>query len=156
VTAACSLASPLRAIADELGELERELAPLKSKIARADALRKLLRGAYSCEAAGESFLVEGGRWVVQLGPKENESTVDKARLVALIGLKDAYGLATISLKALELATPAVRAAVVTTHATGSRKIHLFPAPAPAPVAAPPPPSSELKKAAVKKRAPRVK
>lgn len=123
----------LAAIADELGDLERELAPLKPKITRADALRKLLREAHRDEPAGDSFTVAGERWTVQLGPKGNESVVDTSRLAELVGIGKAYEFASITLKALETCAPDIRAAVVSTNATGTRPLHVFAAaPAPAP------------------------
>jgi hypothetical protein len=101
---------PVLALVDELCALENELAPLKPKIARAEALRKALRAAFDASPATESF----------------ERLIDHPSLIAIGGTKLFLAHARITLGALEEHWPAgVASRVVSLGATGSRKLTTF-------------------------------
>lgn len=124
--------SPLSQMADELGDLEHELAPLKAKIKRAESLRASLRGAYKDTPAATSIAVAGERWHVLLGPCGNESVINTTRLLDLVGSQKFIELASVSLKALQERCPAgIVGAVVATQMSGTRSLSIVPAPAPA-------------------------
>lgn len=112
-------------LADELGSLEREMAPHAQKLARIDALRKALRAACSAPADSE-WTIEGSRFIAVLGARAMERAVDYKKLVKAIGAGVFAKFATCTLKALEEhATPAIVAAVVTSDRTGSRTLKTF-------------------------------
>jgi len=114
---------------DELGALEAELAPLKPKLARAEALRKALRDRFEGEAPEKACEARGARFIAALGPKAIERTVDVADLTKRIGWKLVLPLAKVALNALTRLTdpPAVNAAnaSITSAATGPRPLKLF-------------------------------
>lgn len=113
----------LAKMADELGAIDVELAPLRAKIKRAEGLRAALRGAFKDAPAGESFRVDGSQFAALLGPKGNESIVDRATLLELVGAPAFAALASVSLKALEGGCTAdVVGAVVSTEMSGSRPL----------------------------------
>jgi hypothetical protein len=121
-------ASPLAALVDELGELDLEIAPLKSKIKRADALRLLLRNAFKSEPGDKSFSIEGAKWTLLLSACGNVSSVDAAKLASLVGAESFLAMADVSLKALAELPAEVIAAVVSTTQTGTRSLCVVPAP----------------------------
>lgn len=113
------ITSPLATLADELGDLEQELAPLKAKIKRAETLRAALRGAHKDADAAGSFTVWGARWSVLLGPCGNESIVDTRKLYELAGADTFLKIAAVSLKAIsENCAPGVLGTVVSTQMSG--------------------------------------
>lgn len=119
----------LAAQVDELGALEAELAPLKPKLARAEALRKALRERFEGVAPEKACEARGARFIAALGPKAIERTVDVAKLVKLIGFKAVVPLAKIALNALTRLTgpPQVAAGIASTvsAATGPRPLKIF-------------------------------
>lgn len=116
----------LAAEIDELGSLEKEFAPLRSKLARIEYLRATIRGRYASEPALATFTADGARFVSQIGAKGSVSSVNITRLVKTIGLKAFSLIANVSLKALDAAVaPDVVASVVSVAPTGPRSIRTF-------------------------------
>ncbi len=115
----------LAAMADELGALEKEMAPHAQKLARIDLLKKQIRAA--CPVSPDKqWTLTGNRFLVMLNPCAMERSIDILKLVRLVGAKAFATFATCTLKALEAANPpAVIAAVVTTEQTGSRSLKTF-------------------------------
>lgn len=112
-------------LADELGALEKEMAPHAQKLARIDHLRKVLRGACTAPAA-MPWTVYGVRFLVILGPRASERLINLPALVKRIGAGRFARFAKCTLKDLEAnVDPATVAAVVTTDATGSRTLKTF-------------------------------
>jgi hypothetical protein len=111
--------------ADELGALEKEMAPYAQKLARIAALKKALRAGCPNDPS-LPWSVEGVRFIAQLGACANERAIDLKALIKAIGLKAFAAFATTTLTALENNVgPAIVAAVVSTDATGSRSIKTF-------------------------------
>jgi hypothetical protein len=108
---------------DELGDLEKELAPLRPKIARLELLRKSVRSRFDDSPADESFDAVGDRFVVSVGARSMESIVDMPRLIKLAGIKLVQTFARVTLKDLEAHTTfAMRAQVVSQQQTGYRTL----------------------------------
>ena len=117
--------SQFSAMADELGALERDMAPHQQKLARIEQLRKALRAACEVAAAAE-WKIEGARVVALLGAKANQSAVDYKKLVKTIGAPAFAKFATCTLGALENnVTPAIAASVVSSDRTGARPLKTF-------------------------------
>lgn len=112
------------ALVDELGALEKEIAPFRLKLARADALRAQLREIVSTKPAGAVQTIEGKGFVVELGPRAIVRTVNVVKLESLVSLRCLVGIVSCSLKALleNNVSSKVQAAVIESHATGSRSI----------------------------------
>lgn len=120
------LEAKLAAEVDELGALEKELAPLKPKLDRVELLRKSVRARYDASPAGECFEAKGSRFVVMVGARANQSVIDHARLFKAIGAKLFQSLAKTTLKALEEnVSCAVRADVVSVQQIGARSLKTF-------------------------------
>jgi hypothetical protein len=64
----------LAALADELGEVERQLAPLKSLFARAEQLRSEIRSEFKDAPVDRSFEIKGERFVLQVGVLQGAGT----------------------------------------------------------------------------------
>jgi hypothetical protein len=123
--AAKPVVSQFAPLADELGALEKEMAPFAQKLARIDALRKALRAACTVLDT-EQWTVTGTRFIAVLGPRAQQRLVDVSRLVKEIGAVLYAKFATCTLKDLEeRVAPDVVAAVVRTEATGSRSLKTF-------------------------------
>jgi hypothetical protein len=111
---------------DELGALERELAPFKSKIARVDVLRKAIRTHYADSDAAKDFTATGEKFYVQVGPKSREAVRNIAALVKAIGTKVFFKIAQVTEKSLEAHLTAPQIADVTTYElTGHRTLKVF-------------------------------
>jgi predicted secreted protein len=117
--------SPFGAIADELGALEKEMAPYAQKLARIEQLRKSLRNG--CEKApDQEWKIEGARFIALLGPRANQSSIKFSEVVKAIGAKAYAAFATCTLKDLEAnVTPVVMAAVLSSGRTGPRTLKTF-------------------------------
>lgn len=117
----------LAANIDELGTLEREIAPLKFKIDRIDVLRKAVRTHYTDKGAADSFTACGERFTVLIGPKSREAAVNMLALMKAIGAKLFYSVVTVAKKDLEkhLTAPAI-AALTSYELTGHRTLKVFP------------------------------
>lgn len=112
-------------LVDELGALEKEMAPHAQKLARIEALRKALRAA--CPVAdAEPWSVTAKKFCVILGPKALERSIDFGELVKKIGAKAFAAFAKTTLKDLEAhVAPDVVASVVKSLNTGSRSLKTF-------------------------------
>lgn len=108
---------------DELGDLERTLAPHRLAIAREETLRKLIRTWYDNKAEAEPFEARGTRYVVLLGVKALQATVDMTKLARIIGLKKLLEFASVTLAGLEKHAPGLD--VVTKAHTGTRSLKVF-------------------------------
>lgn len=117
----------LAANVDEMGALEKELAPFAPKIARVEALRKAVRAHFVDASAAQPFEAKGAKFVVQVGPKANERSIDYAKLWKLAGVAVMRKIATVTLKALEAAVSAeiVAQVVGAPEPTGSRSLKVF-------------------------------
>ena len=115
---------PRSAQADELGALHMELAPWRLKLAREKALRESLRDSASAAPAGLGQTIEGARFVVELGAKGVERTVNVVKLADMVSLRCLQTLVSCSLKSLtdNAVSAKVQTAVIESHATGSRSI----------------------------------
>lgn len=121
--AAAALALKQAAEVDELGDLEKELAPLRPKIARLELLRKSVRSRYDDSPADKTFEAVGERFVVSVGARSMESVVDVPRLIKLAGVKLVQKFARVTLKDLEANTTcAMRAQVISQQQTGYRTL----------------------------------
>jgi hypothetical protein len=110
---------------DELGDLERELHPLRPKIARAEALRKALREAVKDEDATKAITLEGARWNAVLGCCGNSTEIIVRALYKRLGIRRFLDLAKVSLKdAAGTCGPDVLGTCTRTEQTGSRALTL--------------------------------
>jgi hypothetical protein len=115
---------------DELGDLDRDLAPHRSSITRETAVKELVRkaraDAMNAAPPTSELRVEGLRYYVLFGARKNETTISVKALVKAIGAR-AYSLfATTTLKALEThVAKDVAAACVSMGPTGSRTLKVF-------------------------------
>lgn len=113
-------------IVDEIGDLERELAPLKPKAARLELLRKQLRYAYENSPAESEYTVEGSRYAIAVGPRGNQTVIDIPKLLKLIGVKLFARIASVTLKALESeCAPDVVETVCSVSRLGSRPLKVL-------------------------------
>lgn len=111
---------------DELGALEKELAPLKPKFDRLELLRKSVRSRYDASPAAETFEAKGERFVVLVGARANQSVIDHARLFKAVGAKMFAAIAKTTLKALqENCNCSVQAEVVSVQQIGARSLKTF-------------------------------
>jgi hypothetical protein len=111
-------------LADELGMLDQELAPVRAKLAREKALREALRDGAKTHSSTEEKIIEGRRFIVTLGPRSLVSEVNVKKLERLVSWRCLVGLATITQKALidGKIDPAVQAQVIETSQTGYRHL----------------------------------
>lgn len=119
-------ASIIAAQVDELGALEKRLAPFKADLARIEELRKAVRAHFDASPALAQFQPSGDKFFATVGPRGNERTINPAKLIKAIGLKVYATLASVTLKALEAGVSAeIAAGVVSTAATGARSLKTF-------------------------------
>jgi hypothetical protein len=116
---------PYASLVDELGGLEKELAPFAQQLARIELLKKTLRGV--CPASDDvEWSVSGARFIALLGPRALERKIDIKALVKAIGAPAFAKFASCTLKALEASVePAIAAGVISSDRTGSRSLKLF-------------------------------
>lgn len=111
---------------DELGDLDLELAPMRAKLKRADAIRLAIRETYADDLPGGHYSVHGERWTVLIGAKGNESVVNIPALYKLAGPKLFLEVVSASIKAItEKCGAAVLGACVSTRMTGTRSLALM-------------------------------
>lgn len=117
----------LTAMVDEIGDLHKELDPLKPKTARLELLRKSLRKHYDAKAADAYYTADGARYSILLGPKENEKKVNIPALIKAIGASVFKRVAHVTLTALQAEAPHAIAAegVITIAATGTRSLKVL-------------------------------
>jgi hypothetical protein len=113
------------AIADELGALDTELAPFKTKYSRAESLRKALREICKDREATSQFVFEGDNYVVTLGAKSNEKFVRLAAAFKALGKVKFITACSMTIKAItEAVAPEVLPSLVGSEQTGSRNISI--------------------------------
>jgi hypothetical protein len=120
-------AQALAAMADELGELEKEIEPYKPKFGRIEVLRSAIRAAFAKADPGKRYEVSGENWTVLLGKAGNVSVVHKSELLKLVGPSKFAECASITLKALEENFSAdILGAVVSLESVGPRVLTVIP------------------------------
>lgn len=111
---------------DELGALERELAPLAFKIARIEPLRKAIREHFKDEPADKLFLATGEKFAVSVGARSRERVTNIPALIKAIGARAFNAIASVTVKKLEAEVPAAIVEDVSTFAlTGFRPLKVF-------------------------------
>jgi hypothetical protein len=126
MTKAETASSAMAAMVDELGSLEEELAPHKSKLARVEVLRKALRAPYLDADPNTTFLADGERFRALIGAAGNQSYVDGLLLLKLVGAQKFAAAATVSVSALQANfTADIAGAVTRTAQTGVRRLELI-------------------------------
>jgi hypothetical protein len=119
-------ASLIAAQIDELGALEREIAPWRPKLDRAESLRKIIRAAYNDEDAGQTFEASGERFLVSIGPRATQRVVNIPALIKAIGLKAYAAIASVTLAVVEKnVPPGVADACIASAPTGPRSLKIF-------------------------------
>lgn len=119
-------ATLIAAQVDELGALEKRLAPYRADLKRVEALRKAIRQHFDGSPAGLSFEPRGDKFFAMVGARANERSINPVKLIKAIGVKLYAQLATIGLGVLEAnVAPDICAAVISTDATGPRPIATF-------------------------------
>jgi hypothetical protein len=118
-------ASLIAAQVDELGALERELAPVQLKISRVEALRKAIRAHFDASPADQPFEATGERFLVAVGPRATQRSINFVKLIKLLGAARFAKFATCTLAALAEHAPGMEASVVTSAPTGARPLKTF-------------------------------
>lgn len=122
---AASPLSQFQLLADELGALEKEMAPFMPKLSRIEAIKKALRAACPVKP-DQPWTVTGSRFIAALGPCATERVVDIPKLVKAIGAAVFAKFGRCTLKDLEANVPGeIAVEVVTAKATGSRTLRTF-------------------------------
>lgn len=120
------VADKLAALIDELGDLEKLLAPLSPKLARHEQLKKLLRTEFASAPGDQGVEVCGLRYIAFLGPKASQRVLDVARLAKSISAKLFFSIATVTLDSVERNVPAeIAAQCISQGPTGSRSLKVF-------------------------------
>jgi hypothetical protein len=113
-------------IVDELGACDTVLAPLRSLIAREDALKRQLRTIYAADTTPGEIAVEGARFRCVLGPRGNQTGINLLALVKMIKPAAFARFATTTLEKLRKhVTPDVYLAVTLEAATGPRGLKTY-------------------------------
>lgn len=118
-------ADPLAALVDEYGRLSGELAPIKPKLRRLDAVAKLLRASVPEKVKPEeSATLAGIQYEAILGPREERTVIAaNAAVYKKLGKDGFLEVAGVTLKALEEHVhPLVVAELTHKERTGSRAI----------------------------------
>jgi hypothetical protein len=112
------------ALLDELGKLGEDLAGVKAKAERFEALKRIVRGWADAEADAEAEIAyEGKLYVVQASAKPNERSADNRALLKRIGQAAFLKVARVTVKAMEAILPGDEVARLTIEErTGSRRI----------------------------------
>lgn len=111
---------------DELGDIEKTLAPHRALIAREEALRKAIRARFDASDATSEFETIGARFVVEIGPKALQRAICYPKLIKALGLKKFAEFATWTLGNLEAHVACgVVADVVSSANTGSRSLKVL-------------------------------
>lgn len=110
---------------DELGDIDKQLAPLRALISRETALRAAIRSRFEDAPANETCEAAGTRYVVELGWRGVERSIDYPKLIKAIGLKAFSLIAKVTLKVLDDKVPcAIAFDVVTSANTGFRSFKI--------------------------------
>jgi hypothetical protein len=119
---------PLAGAVDEIGLLERTLAPFKPKFARLEALRKLIRASAADANPEDESKIEGLKFHAFLGARTIERTVNVLKLSQLLSSRGLMAVVSCTLAALEREgiNPAIVAQVVEATQTGTRPLVVIP------------------------------
>jgi hypothetical protein len=122
-------AAARRAIVDEYGKLDAELAPAKARMKRLDDLAKQIRGWHQNTEAGMTVIEQGDRFRVVVGPRaETTLLADANALYEALGHARFLELAKITLGGLESAVNGDQLAALTRkERIGSRSLKAVPA-----------------------------
>lgn len=113
----------IAATVDQIGRLEAELAPFKSKLVLVDLLRRSLRALYAEFPAGQVITAQGEEYVAILGPCSTQTIVNVARAAELLGPERFAALATLPISKIETALPPDKLIdVLKSAATGPRSL----------------------------------
>lgn len=93
------------ALIDELGSLEDQLRPVKPALARAEALRKEVRGWLDAAPADSSGSFDGERYTVQVGARRHERRVLTAAAFKNLGKQKFLELCTFGVGLIEKLVP---------------------------------------------------
>ncbi|MGH9345062.1 MAG: hypothetical protein ACRD19_15040 [Terriglobia bacterium] len=117
---------PRAALADEYGRLDAELAPLRPKLKRFEALGKLLRVLGHDEPDDRPVEVAGAEYEVTLSASGWRSIVaPNGKLYKRLGKDTFLAVATVTIKALmEAVHPALVAELVRAEQSGPRRIEV--------------------------------
>lgn len=117
-----------KAAIDELGALDALLKPLAPKVARQEALKKLIRGFADDQPADAAVTLPGERYLALLTPKTDEADIDLDAVYKRVGHKAFLAHVSMTLKALEQLIPHEneRLPFVTREARGSRRVSTVP------------------------------
>lgn len=111
----------IAALIDELGGLEKQIAPHKPAIARIEVLRKSLQAHFAKHPAHQSTTAEGKKYSLHASARKMASLVDAAKLFARLPKEIFFALARFALQDIEKHCAAdVRAAAVSLAQTGPR------------------------------------
>jgi hypothetical protein len=114
---------PISAIVDEIGVLEAELAPIKPKLNRLDALRRSIRLHCAGEAPTKELVIGGSHFYAFVGPCAFEQSVNNVKLAKLISPRAFVDLAKVALTDLKTSIePRIAAAVIESAQTGTRPL----------------------------------
>jgi len=111
---------------DELGLLEKELAPYAGKIARIECLRRNLRAHVPGAPAARTFELEGERFIALVGARGHQTVIDYANVAKLIGTEAYAKFATCTLKDLQAhVAPGLVAYSIRTEQAGPRSLKVI-------------------------------
>ena len=110
------------AIVDEIGDLERELAPWKPKEARLEMLRRQARACYDALGANDTAEAQGERYVLLVGVSGIQQSVNVARLARTIKLSKLVEIVSCTLTNLRLAFPGIATQFIDSEQTGPRSL----------------------------------
>ena len=120
---------------DRYGELDRQVQAFQPTAAEHQLLKDEIKSWYQDHPADQAAIAEGGLYTVQVSPRENESQVDKPKLLKLVGRIEFLKLCQVTLKAVkESLGEGKLAELVTKERTGSRKLKCVPKAPPGEVA----------------------
>jgi hypothetical protein len=124
-TPAVSPDPKLTALVDEIGDLEKELAPHAGKAARLEKQRKKLRELYDDKPASQPYTADGARYCIELGARGMQTVVNIPKLFKSVKLATFLKIATVTLKAITAeCTPGVAGSVLTEAQTGHRSLKI--------------------------------
>ncbi len=117
----------LAVLVDELGELQKDLAPFIAKFARVVAIQKALREAFRNDAQDRSIVIAGQSWRAHLSACGNQSKISVRALYKAIGIRQLLSIASVTLTAAAATvSPEVLATCTETTQTGPRKLTVVP------------------------------
>lgn len=119
-----------KAVIDEYGQLDAELAPVKHRIRRFEELAKTIRGWHADTAPELTIIERGDRFHVVVGPKAETTLFAAAQQIYdLLGHDKFLAIAKVTLGGLESELTAEEVATLThKERTGSRSLKPVPAP----------------------------